>query len=45
MTKVLAISGSLRRDSYNASLLRNAADLFGADVEVEILDGPAGQQA
>jgi chromate reductase, NAD(P)H dehydrogenase (quinone) len=39
MTKVLAISGSLRGDSYNSKLLRNAAELFGDDVEVEILGG------
>ena len=39
MTKVLAISGSLRSDSYNTKLLRNAAELFGDDVEVEILGG------
>ena len=39
MTKVLAISGSLRRDSYNTNLLRNAVELFGNDMEVEILDG------
>src|SRR5262245_51437814 len=39
MTKVLAISGSLRRDSHNSRLLRNAVDLFGEDVEVEVLDG------
>jgi chromate reductase len=39
MTKVLAISGSLRSDSFNAMLLRNAGDLFGNDVEVEILHG------
>ena len=39
MTKVLAISGSLRSDSFNAMLLRNAVDLFGNDVEVEILHG------
>ena len=31
--KVLGISGSLRRDSYNTMLLRNAAGLFGDDVE------------
>jgi chromate reductase, NAD(P)H dehydrogenase (quinone) len=37
--KVLAISGSLRRDSYNGKLLRNAVDLFGDEVDVEILDG------
>ena len=34
--KVLGISGSLRRDSYNTSLLRAAADLFGEEVELEI---------
>src|SRR6187200_1794508 len=39
MTKVLAISGSLRSDSFNSKLLRNAVELFGDDVEVEILDG------
>ena len=39
MTKVLAISGSLRSNSYNTKLLRNAAGLFGDDVEVEILGG------
>jgi chromate reductase, NAD(P)H dehydrogenase (quinone) len=39
MTKVLAISGSLRSESYNTQLLRNGAALFGDDVEVEILDG------
>jgi chromate reductase len=39
MTKVLAISGSLRSNSFNAMLLRNAVDLFGNDVEVEILHG------
>ena len=31
--KVLGISGSLRRDSYNTSLLRAAAELVGEDVE------------
>ena len=39
MTKVLAISGSLRNDSYNTKLLRNAAELFGSDVDVEFWDG------
>src|SRR4029450_6897517 len=39
VTKVLAISGSLRRDSYNSDLVRNAVALFGDDVEVESLDG------
>ena len=39
MTKVLAISGSLRSDSFNSKLLRNAVEFFGDDVEIEILDG------
>src|SRR3954469_24389516 len=39
MTKILAISGSLRRDSHNAKLLRNASELFADDVEVELWDG------
>lgn len=39
MTKVLAISGSLRDSSYNTMLLRNAIELFGDDVVVEELDG------
>jgi chromate reductase len=29
--RVLGISGSLRRDSYNTALLRHAGDLFEAD--------------
>ena len=37
--KVLAISGSLRSNSHNSKLLRAAADLFPAGVEVEIWDG------
>jgi chromate reductase len=37
--KLLAISGSLRRDSHNANLLRAAAELAPADVEVELWDG------
>jgi chromate reductase len=37
--KVLAISGSLRADSHNSKLLRAAAELFPADVEVAIWDG------
>jgi chromate reductase, NAD(P)H dehydrogenase (quinone) len=36
--KVLAISGSLRRDSLNARLLRAAAELAAPGVEVELLD-------
>jgi chromate reductase len=39
MTKVLAISGSLREGSYNTMLLRNALELFGGDVVVEELGG------
>jgi chromate reductase len=39
MTKVLAISGSLRRDSFNTKLLRNALELFAGDVEVELWNG------
>ena len=37
--KVLAISGSLRRDSYNTGLLRAARDLAPAGVDVELYDG------
>jgi chromate reductase len=37
--KVLAISGSLRRDSYNTKLLRNAEELLPAGVELELYDG------
>jgi chromate reductase len=39
MMKVLAISGSLRNDSYNTQLLRNATEHFGDGVVVEELDG------
>jgi len=39
--KILAISGSLRRDSYNTKLLRVAAELAPAGVEVELYDGLA----
>ena len=38
MTKVLAISGSLRRLSYNRGLLRAAAEHAPEGVEVEIYD-------
>ena len=38
MTKILAISGSLRRLSYNGGLLRAAAEHAPEGVEVEILD-------
>jgi chromate reductase len=37
--KVLAISGSLRRDSYNTALLRAAAELLPPPAELEIFDG------
>jgi chromate reductase, NAD(P)H dehydrogenase (quinone) len=37
--KILGISGSLRRDSYNTGLLRAAAELVGDDVELELLPG------
>src|SRR3954447_12585203 len=37
--KVLAISGSLRRDSHNTALLRTAAELLPPSVELEIFDG------
>jgi chromate reductase, NAD(P)H dehydrogenase (quinone) len=37
--KIVGISGSLRRDSYNTSLLRAAAELLGDNVELELWDG------
>ncbi len=37
--KVLAISGSLRRDSHNTALLRAAAERTPAGVELELWDG------
>jgi chromate reductase, NAD(P)H dehydrogenase (quinone) len=37
--QVLGISGSLRRDSHNRKLLRTAAELLPADVELELWDG------
>lgn len=39
MTHVLGISGSLRRDSHNTSLLRAAAEAAGPDLELELFDG------
>ena len=39
MTRILGISGSLRRDSHNTSLLRAAAEAAGPDVEVEVYEG------
>jgi chromate reductase, NAD(P)H dehydrogenase (quinone) len=37
--KVLGISGSLRRDSYNTTLLRAAAELLPPPVELEVFEG------
>jgi chromate reductase len=37
--RVLAISGSLRRDSHNTALLRAAAELMPPPVELEIFEG------
>ena len=37
--RVLAISGSLRRGSYNTALLREAAELAPAGVELELYEG------
>jgi chromate reductase len=37
--KVLGITGSLRRDSYNRGLLRAAQELAPAGVELELYDG------
>ncbi|MGN6168908.1 MAG: NADPH-dependent FMN reductase [Solirubrobacteraceae bacterium] len=39
MVRILGISGSLRRGSHNASLLRAATDLLPPGVELEIYDG------
>ena len=39
MTKILGLSGSLRRDSYNTHLLRAAAELLPEEVEFELFDG------
>jgi len=38
VTRILGISGSLRRDSHNTSLLRAAAEAAGADVQFELYD-------
>jgi len=40
--RVLGISGSLRRDSYNSGLLRAAAGLLPSGVELEVFDGLKG---
>ena len=37
--RVLGISGSLRRDSYNSGLLRAAADQLPAGATLEVFDG------
>jgi chromate reductase len=37
--RVIAISGSLRRDSHNTALLRTAAELLPPSAELEIFDG------
>jgi chromate reductase len=37
--RVLGISGSLRRDSYNSGLLRAAADVLPPGAELEFFDG------
>jgi chromate reductase, NAD(P)H dehydrogenase (quinone) len=39
VTNILAISGSLRRDSHNTALLRAAAEHAPAGVELELWDG------
>ena len=36
MTRILGISGSLRRDSHNTNLLRAAAEVAGPDVELDL---------
>jgi chromate reductase len=37
--KLLGISGSLRRESYNSLLLENVRELVADDVELEVFDG------
>jgi chromate reductase, NAD(P)H dehydrogenase (quinone) len=37
--RVLGISGSLRRDSYNSGLLRAAADVLPPGAELDVFDG------
>lgn len=39
MTRILGISGSLRRDSHNTNLLRAAAEAAPADVDLVLYDG------
>ena len=38
MTRILGISGSLRRDSHNTSLLRAAAEAAGPEVELDLYE-------
>jgi chromate reductase, NAD(P)H dehydrogenase (quinone) len=39
VTRILGISGSLRRDSHKTNLLRAAAEAAGPGVELEVYDG------
>jgi chromate reductase len=39
VTRILGISGSLRRDSHNTELLRAAAETAGPDMEFQLYDG------
>jgi chromate reductase len=39
VTRILGISGSLRRDSHNTNLLRAAAETLDPDVQFELYDG------
>ncbi len=39
--RLLAISGSLRRDSYNTQLLRAAEELGPSDLDVDLYEGLA----
>ena len=39
MTRILGISGSLRRDSHNTNLLRAAVETAGPEVELVLYDG------
>ncbi|HZB35004.1 MAG TPA: NADPH-dependent FMN reductase [Gaiellaceae bacterium] len=42
MTRILGISGSLRRGSHNTNLLRAAAEAAGPEVELELFEGLKG---
>ena len=42
MTRILGISGSLRRGSHNTNLLRAAAEVAGPEVELELFEGLKG---